>query len=55
VKTIQAATESAEWKGMLEKMGWTPTFITGDPFAKFVDEESKTLGALVESLGLRKP
>lgn len=54
IKKIQAATESAEWKAMLAKMGWTPVFISGDAYAKFVDEESKTLGALVDSLGLRK-
>jgi putative tricarboxylic transport membrane protein len=54
IKNIKAATETAEWKSMLEKMGWTPVFISGDAFAKFVDDESKSLGALVDSLGLRK-
>ena len=39
---------------MLTKMGWTPVVITGDEFGKFVDDESKSLGALVDSLGLRK-
>ena len=53
-KKIQAATETAEWKSMLAKMGWTPVYISGDAFAKFVDDESKSLGALVDSLGLRK-
>jgi putative tricarboxylic transport membrane protein len=53
-KKIVTATETAEWKSMLDKMGWTPVVITGDAFQKFVDDESKTLGALVDSLGLRK-
>ena len=39
---------------MLTKMGWTPVVITGDEFGKFVDDESKSLGQLVDSLGLRK-
>jgi putative tricarboxylic transport membrane protein len=54
VKMVQTATETAEWKAMLEKMGWTPLVLTGDAFAKFVDDESRSLGGLVESLGLRK-
>jgi hypothetical protein len=39
---------------MLAKMGWMPVFISGDAYARFVDDESKTLGALVDSLRLRK-
>ena len=54
IKQVQAGTETAEWKGMLAKMGWTPVFISGDEFGRFVDEETKSLGALVDSLGLRK-
>ena len=54
IKSIKAATETAEWKSMLEKMGWTPVFISGDAYGKFVDDESKQLGLLVDSLGLRK-
>jgi putative tricarboxylic transport membrane protein len=54
VKMVQSATETPEWKAMLEKMGWTPLVLTGDAYAKFVDDESKSLGALVDSLGLRK-
>jgi putative tricarboxylic transport membrane protein len=54
VKQVQAATETPEWKAMLAKMGWSPWLLTGDSFTKFVDDESKSLGALVDSLGLRK-
>jgi len=54
VKQVKAATETKEWQAMLEKMGWTPVFISGDEFGKYVDDESKSLGALVDSLGLRK-
>jgi putative tricarboxylic transport membrane protein len=54
ITKVKAATDSAEWKEMLTKMGWTPVVITGDAFGKYVEDESKTLGALVDSLGLRK-
>ena len=53
-KKVQAATETAEWKSMLAKMGWTPVYISGDAYAKFVDDESRQLGQLIDSLGLRK-
>lgn len=51
---VKAVTERPEWKGMLEKMGWSPVFLSGEPFEKFVNDESQSLGALVGSLGLRK-
>jgi putative tricarboxylic transport membrane protein len=54
IKSVKAGTETAEWKGMLQKMGWTPVYISGDEFGKFVDAESKSLGELVTSLGLKK-
>jgi putative tricarboxylic transport membrane protein len=54
IKQVKAGTETREWKAMLEKMGWTPVFISGDEFGKYVDDESASLGALIDSLGLRK-
>lgn len=54
IKIVKAATETPEWKALLAKMGWTPVYLAGDDFTKFVDDESKSLGSLVESLGLGK-
>jgi putative tricarboxylic transport membrane protein len=54
IKAVKAGTDTPEWKAMLQKMGWTPVFIAGDEYAKFVDEETKNLGSLIDSLGLRK-
>jgi putative tricarboxylic transport membrane protein len=54
IKQVKAGTETAEWKAMLTKMGWAPVYIAGDEFGKFVDDESKSLGQLVDSLGLRR-
>jgi tripartite-type tricarboxylate transporter receptor subunit TctC len=39
---------------MLAKMGWTPVYLSGAEYAKFVDDESHQLGQLIDSLGLRK-
>lgn len=54
IKQVKAGTETAEWKAMLTKMGWTPVYISGDEFGKFVDAETKSLGELITSLGLKK-
>ena len=54
IKNVKAATETAEWKAMLAKMGWSPVYISGDEFGRFVDSESRSLGELIVSLGLRK-
>ena len=54
IRSVKAGTETGEWKSMLQKMGWTPVFIAGDEFGKFVDAESKSLGDLVTTLGLKK-
>ena len=52
--TVKKATETAEWKSMLDKMGWTPVYMSGDAFQKFVDDESKSLASLIDSLGLAR-
>ena len=54
IKKVQATTETAEWKSMLAKMNWTPAYMSGAEFEKFVNNESQQLGQLVDSLGLRK-
>jgi putative tricarboxylic transport membrane protein len=54
IAMVQKATESADWKSMLQKMNWTPAYMSGAEFEKFVNNESQQLGQLVDSLGLRK-
>ena len=54
IQKVKGATETAEWKAMLAKMGWSNVYLSGPEFEKFVNDESQTLGALVTSLGLRK-
>jgi putative tricarboxylic transport membrane protein len=54
VKLVQSATETPAWKSTLEKLGWEPWFLAGDDYKKFIDEDIKRVGAIIESLGLKK-
>jgi putative tricarboxylic transport membrane protein len=54
VAAVRGATESAAWKESLQKFGWEPAFIGGEDYRKFVVAEVARIGAIVDSLGLRK-
>jgi tripartite-type tricarboxylate transporter receptor subunit TctC len=54
VNLTKAATESATWKTALEKFDWAPIFLGGDAFKKFVDEDSKRIASIIDSLGIKK-
>jgi len=54
VKIVQTATQTPAWKGTLEKLGWTPWFLGGDAYAKFIEEDQKRVAAIIESIGLQK-
>jgi putative tricarboxylic transport membrane protein len=54
VKLMQAATETPSWKASLEKYGWTPVFLGGEDFRRFLDEDIRRTTQIIESLGLRK-
>ena len=54
VKLVRTATETPAWKGTLEKMGWTSEFLGGEQYKKFLDEDTKRIAAIIESLGLKK-
>jgi putative tricarboxylic transport membrane protein len=53
IKIIQGATESAAWKTTLEKLGWSPIFLSGDAFKKFIDEDTKRIAGIIDSLGIK--
>ena len=53
VAMVKAATESPAWKGTLEKMGWAGFFLGGDDYKKFIDEDTKRIGAVIDSLGIK--
>jgi putative tricarboxylic transport membrane protein len=54
VKLVKSATETQAWKDTLAKLGWTPWFLGGDEYKAFLDEDIKRIGAIIDSLGLRK-
>ena len=54
VKLVKAATETPAWKGTLEKMGWSSEFLGGDEYKKFLDEDTRRITTIIESLGLKK-
>src|ERR687895_2052615 len=36
IKIVRGATESAAWKTTLEKLGWSPIFLSGEEYKKFI-------------------
>jgi putative tricarboxylic transport membrane protein len=54
VKLVKAAADSASWKATLAKLGWSPIFLGGDEFKKFVDEDTKRIASIIDSLGMKK-
>ncbi len=54
VALVKAATESPAWKGTLEKMGWAGFFLGGDDYRKFIEEDTRRIGAIIDSLGIKK-
>jgi putative tricarboxylic transport membrane protein len=54
VKLVRAATETPSWKATAEKLGWTPVFLGGEAYKKFLDEDTKRVAQIIESLGIRK-
>jgi putative tricarboxylic transport membrane protein len=54
VKIVKAATESAAWKETLKKLGWTPIFLGGDDYKKFIAEDTKRIAGIIDSLGIKQ-
>ena len=54
VRLVRAATETPSWKATLEKLGWTPVFLAGEEYRKFLEEDTKRVAGIIESLGLKK-
>jgi putative tricarboxylic transport membrane protein len=54
VKLVRSATETPAWKQTLQKLGWEGWYLGGEDYAKFLREDEKRVGAIIESLGLKK-
>jgi putative tricarboxylic transport membrane protein len=53
IKIVRGATESAAWKATLEKLNWSPIFLSGDDYKRFIDEDSKRIAGIIDSLGIK--
>ncbi len=53
VKIVRGATESASWKETVNKLGWSPIYLSGDAYKKFIDEDTKRVAAIIDSLGIK--
>ncbi|MEJ8848447.1 Bug family tripartite tricarboxylate transporter substrate binding protein [Variovorax rhizosphaerae] len=49
---VLAATKTKGWQEAVKANAWSPSVITGDDFAKFVDEEHTRLRAVMTTVGL---
>jgi putative tricarboxylic transport membrane protein len=54
VKLVKAAVETPQWKEAASKLGWSTEFLGGDDYRKFLEEDQQRVGAILESLGLKK-
>jgi putative tricarboxylic transport membrane protein len=54
ISAIKAGVDSAPWKESLNKMGWESVYLSGDAFKAFLEEDSKRVRGILDSLGLIK-
>jgi putative tricarboxylic transport membrane protein len=54
VKLVKAAVETPAWKETASRLGWSTEFLGGDDYRKFLEEDQQRVGAILESLGLKK-
>jgi putative tricarboxylic transport membrane protein len=54
IKIVRGATESKAWQETLAKLGWSPIFLSGDAYKKFIDQDTKRIAAIIDSLGIKK-
>ena len=54
VSAVKAATESAAWKETLAKQGWESVFLGGDAYKAFLEEDTKRVKGILDSLALTK-
>jgi putative tricarboxylic transport membrane protein len=53
IKIVRGATESTSWKETLNKLGWSPIYLSGEPYKKFIDEDTKRIAGIIDSLGIK--
>lgn len=54
IKIVRGATESASWKETLSKLSWSSIYLSGDAYKKFIDEDTKRIAGIIDSLGIKR-
>jgi putative tricarboxylic transport membrane protein len=54
VKIVRGAIETPAWKSAADKLGWSTVFLAGDEFKKFLEEDTRRVAQIIESLGMKK-
>ena len=52
IALVDKMNASAAWKAECEKRDWTPIYLSGDAFSKFIDAEIARIGAILKDIGL---
>jgi putative tricarboxylic transport membrane protein len=52
VALVERMANSEAWKQEVAKRDWTPILLTGDAYAKFVEEETQRIESILKDLGL---
>ena len=52
IEIVVKATKAKAWAEAMDKNGWTPAVLTGDAFAKFVDDDFASLRATMVKSGM---
>ncbi len=54
VKLVKEATETPAWKETLARLGWSGEFLGGNDYAKFIEQDTKRIAGIIDSLGIKK-
>jgi putative tricarboxylic transport membrane protein len=54
IAAVKAGVDSPAWKESLTRLGWESVYLSGDAFKSFLDEDTKRIRGILESLGLAK-
>jgi putative tricarboxylic transport membrane protein len=54
ISAVKAATETSVWKETVAKFGWDSVFLPGDAYKTFVEEDTKRIAGILDSLGMKK-
>ncbi|MFD2757429.1 Bug family tripartite tricarboxylate transporter substrate binding protein [Gulosibacter faecalis] len=52
VDIVTEMRDSEEWTAALERNSWTDTYLVGDEFEQFIEQQQEEVNAIVEELGL---